>query len=145
MFRFWSLSEPNNMPEDGSDRCCIHILSKCSPFFVLQPPFNLSWSIFLADTSKKMNKDLFQTNSKMACCLSKAVTPPCGEAEKRLHYNSHAQLHTISYTVMWYVLLISTKESFFYLLALTHGTSVCKVCDSRLHFYQQGFIVLRIL
>lgn len=85
---------------------------------------------FLLDTSKKMNKEPFQTKSKSAFCLSEAVTPPCGEAEERFHFSSYIQLqHTLIYNNMIPVIDRHRRNSFF-VLCLPPGTWVCRVSES---------------
>lgn len=63
-----------------------------------------------------------------------SVTLPCGAAVEKLCYNSYTQLqHTLKYTIMWYLLLISTEEILFLFACLPPGTSVCRVSDSTVY------------
>ncbi len=127
MIRFWSLSEPNNLPEERSNRRYIHIPSHVTFFSPRRLPSTLP-NQFLLDTSKKMNKDSFQTKSKTACCSSEAVTPPCGEVEVRLYYNSYTDVQNslVFYNVIPFICL-HRGNYFFYLLAYLQG---CQYAES---------------
>lgn len=71
MIRFWSCSEPSNLPGDRSNRRCIHILWKCdlflSPFPPSNPALTLSTFFFAGHIKENEQRTTSKSWGRLVC------------------------------------------------------------------------------